>query len=71
MAEGHQPSAGAGKVVPVRARPFLVYDTRGYGVSDPTILAHLAHLRAQGYFKIDGIHLRGPNGTLGGNCGLV
>ena len=24
VAEGHQPSAGAGKVAPVRARPFLV-----------------------------------------------
>ena len=24
VAKGHQPSAGAGKVAPVRARPFLV-----------------------------------------------
>ena len=28
VAEGHQLSAGAGKVAPVRARPFLVLDMR-------------------------------------------
>jgi hypothetical protein len=28
VAKGHQPSAGAGKVTPVRARPFLVIGQR-------------------------------------------